>query len=172
MCLSGCKNPEKPSSRPDAACPADGYVSEPVRTGWRFAPDLFIKRLQERWPTAQVQELQGAEREKFSHEWKIRMPNGILEGSFNHVRSGLILDGDFKDAIAFALWFRSLVPAHQILQFYDKGYSMHVDLKAGSTEQDIVAAAGVFFDEGYLMHLDLKPTTTDKDFTTAVEHRE
>jgi len=101
-------------------------------------PAEFVSKLVERWPNASVRERMFDS--PFSHEWEINMPGGILEGKFNQNYSGISIDGDFEDCVAFALWFRSLVPPGQELWFYDDSFINHVDLTPHTSAETVAAA--------------------------------
>ncbi|HEY6970757.1 MAG TPA: hypothetical protein VJA94_16220 [Candidatus Angelobacter sp.] len=113
-------------------------VSSPIKTNWHMTPTEFISKLLERWPKAQARARTFAS--PFSHDWKIHMPAGVLEGKFNQNYSGISIEGELEDCAAFALWFRSVVPGAQPLLFYDDCFSVDVPLTAETTVADLVAA--------------------------------
>jgi len=51
----------------------------------------------------------------------------------------LALNGDPRDCAEVALWFRSLMPSHITLVFFDEGYSADVVVEASTTIDELVA---------------------------------
>jgi hypothetical protein len=117
------------------------FVSEPEDSGWKLDPILLVERLREKWPQADIREIRDPKRKNYSHEWRMRIGDHVLDGRFDG-GSGVVLDGDIRAAVVFALWFRSLIPSEKVLLFYDESYSMHVNLKPETTEADVLAVAG------------------------------
>lgn len=115
-------------------------VSPPEDTGWRLDPGVVVARLRERWPEAAIREVTQPSRRHVSHEWTVSMPHGRLDGRFFPRHSGLHLDGHLEDAVTFAVWYRSLAPDDQVVWFNDDAYTMHVDVRPGATEDDLLAA--------------------------------
>lgn len=117
----------------------DYLISPPDRTSWSIDTSEFLSKLIEHWPNARVRRTDDPH---FTHAWEIQMPGGTLEGELNPGRSGIGIDGDFKDCASFALWFRSLVPPTQPLLFYDNCFSVDVPLTSETTIDDLRAAFG------------------------------
>lgn len=121
----------------------DYCISAPTKTDWRMSPAVFTEKLVARWPNAHITRITDPSRKTFSHEWRIRMPKGNLEGMYNQIQSGVVLNGDLGDCAAFALWFRSIVSDQQPLVFYDDAYNVHVALASTTSTSDIAAAFAV-----------------------------
>ena len=115
----------------------DYLVSPPVITDWNLDTSAFLSRLIQQWPSARVRRTNDP---NFTHVWKIEMPGGTLEGELNPRRSGIAIDGDFEDCAAFALWFRSIVPATEPLLFYDSCFNVDMPLTPETTVADLIAA--------------------------------
>ena len=114
------------------------FVSPPTESNWRILPSDFIADLLARWPDADVR-IQ-ARSAYFSHEWKIRMPGGILKGEFYKDGRAVTFMGNFQDCVDFVLWFRSLVPPQQPLFFYDDGLHFKVGIRSDTTPADILSS--------------------------------
>ena len=117
----------------------DYLVSPPFKTGWSLDTAEFLSKLIDHWPNARVRRTNDP---NFTHAWKIQMQGGTLEGELNPARSGIAIDGEFEDCAAFALWFRSLVPATQPLLFYDDCFNVDVPLTSETTVEELRAAFG------------------------------
>ena len=115
-------------------------ASAPFKTGWKMEPAQFAAYLSQRWPSAEIHD--GDSASLFPLDWKIDMPGGLLMGNFSDDPLGISVDGDFDDCAAFALWFRSLVPATQPLLFYDEGFNEDVPLTFETTVEELRAAFG------------------------------
>ena len=116
------------------------FASEPSKTGWKMEPSQFAAILIRDWPAAKIRHHTFAS--TFPLDWEIEMPGGLLLGDFSYSPLGITVDGDFEDCIAFALWFRSLVPAAQPLLFYDECFNADVPLTFETTGEDLRAAFG------------------------------
>lgn len=101
---------------------------------------MLMKRLKEKWPNVEVRHVGDSRQENYAYEWRIRKSGKVLEGQFDGGESAVSLDGDVKDALEFALWFRSIVPREQDLLLYDEGFTMRIALKPEATERDLTAA--------------------------------
>ncbi|HEY6970756.1 MAG TPA: hypothetical protein VJA94_16215 [Candidatus Angelobacter sp.] len=112
------------------------FVSAPTETNWKMTPEEFLGHLTARWPHATVRKLPSP----LSYEWEIQMQGGPLGGDFYGRYPGVAFEGAFEDCAAFAVWFRSLVPAQQPLLFYDESLSVKMELKPETTVADIDAA--------------------------------
>jgi len=113
-------------------------ISAPSESSWRMDPSEFMASLLARWPNAKVLRIRNSTH--FSHAWMIPTSRGILEGEFNQTESGVTVHGPFQECAAFAIWFRSLVPAERPLVFYDEGYNVHVNISTDTTAADLISA--------------------------------
>ena len=114
------------------------FATAPFKTGWKMAPSQFADLLAKRWPAAKIRDRRFLP--PFPLDWEIEMPGGLLQGVFKDDPLGISVDGGFEDCIAFALWFRSLVPPQQELWFYDEYFSNHVVLKPDTQAESLAAA--------------------------------
>jgi hypothetical protein len=120
---------------------SDFLVSPPAETAWQFDADDFEARLRERWPEAEVSDLEDITARAL-RRFEIPLSGPVeLVGHLMADRQVLGLEGTLEDSAAVAEWARSIVPAGQQLIFLDQGYSFHVPLTEGITRDEIVAAA-------------------------------
>lgn len=115
------------------------FIGAPTEPKWRMTPEDFIAKLLGPWPEARVRKRSCVDR--ISHDWKVQMPGGEFEGSFDREHSGVAMNGAFKDCVNFALWFRSLVPPEQSLVFCDDGLNVEFPVTVDTTAAEIEDAA-------------------------------
>jgi len=118
---------------------SDFLVSPSSETAWQLDPGEFARRLQERWPAAQVREAAPDSLAALSFSLPIggnHSPHGDL------MRDGQVvgLEGGLAESAEVASWVREVVAAEQKLIFPDQGYSFSVPLTEGITRDEIVAA--------------------------------
>ena len=107
-------------------------------TTWSIAHSDFERLLRQRWPHAKT--IKGSDLDRFrALEWTVEAPSGVVEGALNGDGQAIALDGAIGDVARMALWFRSVVPSEQALIFYDEGYNADVELKEGTTVDDLVS---------------------------------
>lgn len=71
-------------------------------------------------------------------EWVIQIQEKILEGILPKDMKSIVLDGDGRDCAASSLWIHSNMAPQYELFFYDIDYSADIELRAGTTEEEIV----------------------------------
>jgi hypothetical protein len=114
-------------------------ITPPEPTDWKINESDFTEHLLKQWSEIEIQNVTNPN-DYYSLEWVIKVPGmgQRLDGALHRDGQGISLDGYLKDCARFALWFRSLVPQTQKLIFYDQGYNSHIELKAETTESEIM----------------------------------
>ncbi len=116
------------------------YLITPLEpTNWQINASDFSQHIQKQWSDIEISSITNPD-SYYSLECTIKVP-GIgqrLDVALHRDGQGISLDGDLEDCARFAIWFRSLVPPTQELVFYDQGYNSHIELRAETTESDII----------------------------------
>ncbi|PTL81805.1 hypothetical protein [Vitiosangium sp. GDMCC 1.1324] len=111
-----------------------------VKTGWTFAAQEFSAQLRERWPIAQIDEIQDPDDSEVL-EFKLPMEKSRIYGSLNREGNAVIFVGGFQDCSRFAQWCRSLIPPTEKVVFCDESMSINFVLEPSMTPEEIVQAA-------------------------------
>lgn len=107
--------------------------------GWSLDSKEFADALNARWPEISISHIEDVERD-YSLEWSLTIGDTPIEGMLDRNGRVVILDGDVADCAEFALWYRSIVPNDQELQFFDEGYSGDIEIKHDTTKQELIDA--------------------------------
>jgi len=116
-------------------------ISPSENIDWRVDKDDFIKKLYLKWLNVQV--YPGPDPSgNFMFSWtQGTLDNGDhLNGMMYSNQLSVCLEGNFKTATEFALWYRGLVPQQYKLLFMDQGFIRNIELDKNTTEQQIVEA--------------------------------
>ena len=105
---------------------------------WNVNPQKFAHQLALRWPTVEIEE-QTAEDSRY-FDFDLRMPHSRVVGGFARAGDAFIMEGDLRDCVQLALWFRSIVPPEHPLVFCDEGYAYDIALTPGTTDAEVFSA--------------------------------
>ncbi|HBE21197.1 MAG TPA: hypothetical protein DEG17_09310 [Cyanobacteria bacterium UBA11149] len=114
-------------------------ITPSTATNWQINASDFSQEIQKQWSDIEVLSITNLD-SYYVLECTIKVP-GIgqkLDVALHRDGQGISLDGDLADCARFAIWFRSLVAPKQELVFYDQGYNSHIELRAETTESDII----------------------------------
>ncbi|MCP2728332.1 hypothetical protein [Limnofasciculus baicalensis] len=114
-------------------------ITPPEPTNWQINESDFSQQIQKKWSNIQISPTTNPD-SYYAIECTIKVP-GIgerLDVALHRDGQGISLDGYLEDCARFAIWFRSLVPPTQQLVFYDREYNSHIELRAETTESDII----------------------------------
>jgi hypothetical protein len=112
-------------------------ISPPEETDWSTSPDELAAKILAEWPAAELERSQDPD-DLRALTWWFERDGRRLDGALANDGVTIHLDGDVRDAAAFARWFRKQVPAEQPLVFYDEGYSADVALTPDTDESELV----------------------------------
>jgi len=69
------------------------------------------------------------------------MAHSTMDGSLSSEGSTIICNGALRDCAEFALWYRSMLPPEaKPLLLFDEGYNRSIELREGTTLEDILHA--------------------------------
>ena len=115
------------------------FISPPDNSDFQVSLDDFVASLQSKWPQLEIESVNNP---KSNHllEWKVTLDDRLLVGTLDKTQQVVHLDGDIRDCAHFAQWYQTQTVARKYtLAFYDEGYSAHVALSTGTTEQELIA---------------------------------
>lgn len=101
--------------------------------------DDLVRSLKARWPDVEVGQDTSPDR-PHRVEFSLNIEGSVVDGALDHEGEALILDGELKDCVELALWFRSLVPASQELIFCNEGFSPWRALTPVTTKSEILGS--------------------------------
>ncbi len=124
-------------------------ITPPKATDWRIDNDQFRRNLTNTWSNVSSHLISNPDDYHYL-EWIIMPPQTQqrLDVALHRDRQGISLDGSIKDCAKFALWFRSFVPSHQKLIFYDQGYNAQIELHNNTNEKEIIQTFSTFMMTG------------------------
>jgi 2-iminobutanoate/2-iminopropanoate deaminase len=123
-----------------------GYIVGPRdadAAGWRIDPDDLIASLRQNWPEAEPYTDPHSSRPLLA--WDIQVIQPVHCWFDPACPTGLYLEGDLKDCVQVALWFRTLVPPDQPLYFdHEDVFDDHpAELHPGTAAQEVLDALGM-----------------------------
>jgi hypothetical protein len=109
------------------------------RQGWSLSEQEFIQVLTSRWPSASIKPLDipGGAR---SIDFRIQMPESVLDGHFNLEGSIAVFYGAPRDCAEFALGYQALFLQGQPFLLFDEGYNRSIELRPETTIENIIRA--------------------------------
>jgi hypothetical protein len=115
-------------------------ISPPEATGWSMPPSEFRQLVTERWPDADVEELDESSTHALSFD--VAANGEHLTGRYARDGQSVTIEqaSDYEPAAEFAVWFRSHVPAEQPLIVWDEAFNWSAELAPDTTPADVLAA--------------------------------
>jgi hypothetical protein len=109
------------------------------REGWSLSEQEFIQVLTSRWPSASIRlvDIPGGRR---SIDFRIQMPESVLDGHFNLEGSTVVFYGAPRYCAEFALEYQALFPEGQPFLLFDEGYNRSIELRPETTAENIIHA--------------------------------
>ncbi len=111
-----------------------------AREGWSISIHQFVELLKSRWPLLKVKPASSPDGFR-SIDFQFEMANSTLDGSLTQEGSTIICNGALRDCAEFALWYHSMLPPEaKPLLLFDEGYNRSIELREGTTLEDILHA--------------------------------
>jgi hypothetical protein len=112
------------------------------REGWSITEQEFIELVLSRWPSATINPvgLPGGTR---SIDFRMQMPESVMEGHFNIKGSTVVFYGTIHDCAGFALWYQTALSEGGPFLLFDEGYNRSIELRPDTSVEDIL---GTFHD--------------------------
>jgi hypothetical protein len=92
----------------------------------------FARLLCAQWPQATVEHVSDP-LSNYALEFSVPMAHSHVDGSLNRAGSAIAFIGDLRDCAEFALWCRSIIPAHEPLTLCDESMSGSLLLESATT---------------------------------------
>ncbi len=96
----------------------------------------FARLLCDGWPQATVEHVTHPD-STYALEFRVPMAHSRVDGSLNRSGNTVAFIGDLRDCARFALWCRTIVPAHDPLTLCDESMSGSLALEPATTAADI-----------------------------------
>lgn len=114
------------------------FISPLDKPELHFNRDKFITALRQQWSTAGIRDGMIS---PAIHEFEWSIPElDALDGGLHRSRLLIVLESSTAGCVAFALWLRAFIAPAIRLLFMDEGYNVSVELRPGSTAEEIERA--------------------------------
>lgn len=112
-----------------------GYlISTPEKENKPISASILASKIKSFWPEANIS---AEAAEEIDLSWSVKIENLRVDGCL--FKSGhLSMDGDVKDCIKFAIWYRQQIPQEVELVMYDDSYNDDIQLLSKTTEQEMI----------------------------------
>ncbi len=111
-----------------------------AREGWSISAHQLIELLKSRWPLLKVGPASSPNGFR-AIDFHFEMANSTIDGSLSSDGSTLICNGALRDCADLALWYHTMLPPEaRPLLLFDEGYNRSIEIKEGTTHEDILRA--------------------------------